>query len=847
MSAVCFKNAHEAILATGSKLTPGELREIQNEAEKIIRMRDSAVPPAEILAEVRKAAIEQVKSAKLQKAAAAFNFTKIQAHREAALTRASAKPWRYLQAMLDPAGRDVEEGFKRGVRVIEQGLRSKYLGGTRSRMLDADPTGALEKLYMSGTVDHEIARVLWTLNEKGNPAELVSKGLASDNAVRLAKILHETQAMSIRDAHKRLIPIEFTDMFVTSTSHDGVAIRAMGYDKWFETFKQTFDLKYRATPAEFETIAKDFYNHITAGVFPKTREDPQGFGYRSRSAMLTKERAFVPKSADLWYAYNTNFGVGNLRETFSRTMERRAKDIAMVDVFGTTPEANFWKIFQNVQKAIEGNPDLAKRFASKEASLRNLLHATVGLSDVPANETLSKYANVTRAVSRMSVYGGSLLSQPSDLALAASALRFNTFDAAGRTTERGYLSGIFDLIKGLTLKENKRAIQQLEYVSNEYIHAIGEATSQRRGLEGAVMRLQDLFFKINGQSWWTNRVRVQAEAINASDLAGWAGKSFDALPSNGRKMLAAHDIDANLWGVMRQGVERAPDGHDMLTARGVMNLDDRAFEQFKAKTGDTRSVNAIREDTADKLRAYLVDRMDEALNTPYYRERAILGQGTQAGTPAGELAKTATMVKSFPTAVLIRTLSRELHGYGTDNILKTMVNGQTGFGMAKLIAFASALGYISLSARDLLQGKNPRDPLDARTWGMALARGGALGFYGDLLFGAQEKSYTGNVVTAMLGPLLGGTVPDIFDLGVKATKLENRQDGDKLAATALRTVYRNIPGNNLFYIKPVIDYTVMYGIMDDLNPGYLRRVEKNFEKNTGSTFWAPPSERAFRY
>jgi hypothetical protein len=832
------------LLAAGSKLTTGTLREIQAEADKILRMRDAGVPAADIIVEVRRAAIKQVKSVKLQRAAASYNFTKIQAHREAAMTQVPTKPWRYLRAMLDPAGADIEDGFKRGVRVIEQGLRSKYLGGMRSRLLDLDPSGALEKLWASGVVDQEVSRVLWALNNKTDPSDLITKGLVSDNAVKIGRVLHEVQAMSIRDAHKRLIPIEFTDLFVTSTTHDGLAIKKAGFDTWFETFKQTFDLKYRATPEEVERVARDFYNHITAGVFPKNRDDPQGFGYRSRSVMLAHERAFVPKSADLWHAYNAEYGTGNLRETFSQTMTRRAKDIALVDVFGTTPEANFWKVFQDIQKALEDKPEIAKRFAAKEAGLRNLLHATVGLTDVPVNETLAKYGNIARAMSRMAVYGGSLLSQPSDLAIAASALRFQGFNGAGKAVERGFLSGIFDLMKGLTIAENKSAVRMLEYVSNEYIHAIGEAASAHRGPEGVVMRLQDKFFNINGQGWWTNRLRVQAEVITSNELASWAGRAFDKLPEGTQRLFQAHDITPEMWDVMRLGKETAEDGEQFLTARGVNGLTDSVFESFKSKTGDTREAGAIREDISDRLRAYLIDRLDEATSQPFYRERAILGQGAQAGTPIGELARTVAMTKSFPAAILVRTIARELHAYGVNNIYRAILNGETGYGLAQLFWFSTLLGYVSLSARDLLAGRSLRDPSDARTWGVSFARGGALGFYGDLIFGASEKSYSGNAVTAMMGPLLGGTVPDIFDLGVKLTKISDREDGDKLAANALRTVYRNVPGNNLLFIKPVIDYGLMYGLMESLSPGYLHRMEQNFEKNTGSTYWLPPSINA---
>jgi hypothetical protein len=47
---------------------------------------------------------------------------------------------------------------------------------------------------------------------------------------------------------------------------------------------------------------------------------------------------------------------------------------------------------------------------------------------------------------------------------------------------------------------------------------------------------------------------------------------------------------------------------------------------------------------------------------------------------------------------------------------------------------------------------------------------------------------------------------------------------------------------NLFYSRIVLDYLVLYQIQEALNPGYLRRMERQVEREQGQEFLLAPSE-----
>jgi hypothetical protein len=119
----------------------------------------------------------------------------------------------------------------------------------------------------------------------------------------------------------------------------------------------------------------------------------------------------------------------------------------------------------------------------------------------------------------------------------------------------------------------------------------------------------------------------------------------------------------------------------------------------------------------------------------------------------------------------------------------------------------------------------------------ALAQGGGLGIYGDFLFG--EYSRMGRTFTSSLaGPVIGNldTLTDLW------TRVRN---GDDVAAASFKALLDNTPFLNLYWIRPLLDYMVLFRIQESLNPGFLRRMEKRIERENGQSYILPPSQVAF--
>jgi hypothetical protein len=77
---------------------------------------------------------------------------------------------------------------------------------------------------------------------------------------------------------------------------------------------------------------------------------------------------------------------------------------------------------------------------------------------------------------------------------------------------------------------------------------------------------------------------------------------------------------------------------------------------------------------------------------------------------------------------------------------------------AYLITSTTMAGAMLMQTRDLLTGKDPRAMLDKdwyKFWGQAFLQGGALGIYGDFLYGINQTRYGSGPIEALAGPTIG--------------------------------------------------------------------------------------------
>ena len=802
----------EITKAAGRALSDEELKGLSDELTRRLRQR-RATNRAETLDEAVQAAAddyaqETAEAAIIEKRNAALNLKRRLEAVDKINATFAANPALGVESLIVGVN-NAARGSRLSVATEQRQLLAYYSAGFIS---DVEKQG-LWKVFISGQLDRDIARALWAIN-RAEPSAFRGPG----EAMQIAQAVAKWQDITRRDANAAGAWIKRLEGYITRQSHDSFKIRAAGYDAWKAEILPRLDMARTLDGAsDVEGFLKAVYQGLASGVHLKSGSEASGFaGPGNVARKASAERPLHFKDADAWMDYNARFGAGTLREAILNGMEMSAQTTGLMRVLGTNPQANLKRITDEVMGSISDPAAKAEFATAVRGRLHNQLMAVDGSMRIPVIHALARRSAAMRAVQNMAKLGGALFSQFSDLPIFASEMRYQ---GSG-----GYLSNIAEGLKGMMRgrgsAERRELAGMLGVFSDSMLGSVVTRFSPGDdGVPGTLTKLQQVFFRFNGMQWWTDSLRRAAYEAMSHRLALNAGEAWDALPDDMQRVLGLFEIGAKEW--------------DAIRAQGVVEV-----EGFIAPEGIAdRKI-------ADKLRSYFVDRAEFAVLQPDARTRATLLRSMQAGTVEGELWRFVLQFKSFTAAYTQKVLGREIYGRGAPvnaGLVKALRNGNGEvIGLAQLRLWTTAFGYLSMTAKDLAKGREPRNPIDPKTWLAAMVQGGGAGIYGDFLFGEVRNRFGGGFVSTLAGPTLG-TAEDIADLWGRL------REGDDTAAAAFKTLLSNTPFANLFYTRMALDYLFLHQISEWLNPGALKRMERRVERETGQQFLVRPSQNYVRW
>lgn len=711
-----------------------------------------------------------------------------------------------LRAMLT-GSIEARKGARASVAREQHILLDRYNGGLYTELERA----GVRELFASGAADQDVVRALRQLGQQQPNMAGISR-----EAQTIAKVVRKWQEVARTDANAAGAWIGKLDDWIVSQSHDRWKVERAGFQAWAADIGQRLDwprIEAEHGPIQDKALwLREVYTNIASGVQLKAQgaTNTTGFiGPRNVAKGMSQERVLHFRTADDWYAYNQAFGFGSLREAVFAGLRRSAQNTGIMRVLGTNPDAMFNRLVDEISQQLRrgGDEKAIRKFSEATAEqgwLRRRLAEVDGSVNIAVNHTAARVGAGVRAVQSMAKLGGATISSFGDIATYGSEMAFQ-----GRT----FLSGVTESLEGLTRGRPKAEARELLAEAGVFLDSMIAELSRAGTLDdsipGAMTRGLRLFFKANLLSWWTDTLRSSAALGMLHTLAGHRGKAFADLPERLRKVFNLYDIGEADWNVMRAGSIKALDGRDYLTRAGLP------------------------QDVGEKLSRYVSDRAYTAVLEPDADARAMMKMGTRPGTPLGEIDRFVMQFKSYGVGFARQVVGREIYGYGP----KAFEAGSMQ-GLAKLIVASTILGYASMTVKEMLKGKKPRDPETPGQWAAviqaAMVQGGGFGLYGDYLFG-QYSRFGGTSLESAAGPALG-TAADVLKLFHRA------KAGDDAAAAALRVAINNTPFINLFYTRPVLDYAILYEMQEALNPGALRRMEGRIKKESGQEYWLPPSE-----
>lgn len=653
--------------------------------------------------------------------------------------------WEGLSALL-VGSKHNRRGGRLSVDSLRQSITGHYLGGLMHDLESLGP--APLELFRSGQLDRQVAEALWSID---NPAASYA---GPGEAMQIAKALHKWQETARQAENAAGAWIGREPGYITRQTHSQGLMAKAGFEKWQAEIAPRLDwqrtgggkLEFAGT-AEREAWLREVYDNLVCGVHeltapanPLTQRATTG----SVAARASHERVLHFKSGGDWFEYNQLFGTGSLREGVIRGLTKSANDIALMRMLGPSPQANLESMITELTSIYRSRGDAAsiKKLRAYRKRLANQMKELDGSLNMEGNPDLAAIGRNVRAIESMAKLGGAVLSGFSDIPLAGMEFVYqgrNFFAATGEF--------LASFVRGRGTEEQRAILAQCGVFFDSMA---GSLAARFSGQErpGAMAAMMNLFFRLNGLSWWTDAAKKSATLMMAHDLAGLRGSSWAELSPRRRRVLSLYDLDEGQWDLLRQGRMQAADGREYFTPEAAFDAPEAGIRKYLTDQGALVSKERIaefREEMAQKLRAYYRDRVQYAVLEPDARIGAILHQGTAAGTPAGEALRFATQFKSFPVVFLQRIFGREIYGRAHDTLGKGL--GQTFIpaggelsGMAGMIIMTSLFGYLSMCAKQLASGRSLRDFTESpeafrKVAIAAMVQGGGLGIYGDFLFG----------------------------------------------------------------------------------------------------------------
>jgi len=829
----CFEKVNEA---EGSPLSATELDALEDAITartRYVMIRDGLSEPDARLKAGQEVAEQIEMAAFVEKRNAAMNAAKrlervgwVQQHfgNNVALG---------IESMLVGTQR-AKQGARLSVASVQESLKAQYFAGF-THDLEASGHGAL---FASGAMDRDVAKALYLIRRDG--ADL--SGVPAE-AVEIARIVGKWQEVTRLDANRAGAWIGQRDDYITRQSHVPEKVRGGGteadFKAWADVARQTFDLPQMQAlsgAADPDDMLRGLWTNLASGNHLKAAPDDVASGFKGPANIakkLSQSRSVIFKSADDWFDYNQQFGSGNLRESVLQGLERSAQSTGIMQMLGTNPAAMVNAIKDDLMLSAKdaGNVEAATKLSEAGGKLDRYLSAVDGSMNIAGNAMWARRSANVRSWESLSKLGGMLLSQLNDVAVYGSGARYQG---------RGFFSGMAEAVGGLgrdlSAPERRELAASLGVVLDNMAGELGRVGSFNEA--GSMSRVMSTFMKWNGSQWWTSRMRTSAAFGMSHHMALQAGKTFGEIGGEYQRVLSLYGIGEAEWNVIRQTAEQHVDGKAYIVPEALRTVDEKALREFAGASATEGEIARARREIEDKLRTYYVDQTSTLALEPDQKTRAIVLQGTRPGTWTGEFMRFAMQFKSFTGAYTQRILGREVYGrgYEGDSLIGALRNGNGEFqGLARIIAMSTLLGYASMSLKDVAKGKTPRDPTEdgqaLKVMLAAMVQGGGAGVYGDFLFGAANRMGSGTV-ESLAGPVIS-SAGRIVDLYHKALA------GDDVSARAFGEVLNNTPFMNLFYVRPVLNYMVLYQIQDLLSPGYLRRMQRDAEKNGQQWLIAP--------
>jgi hypothetical protein len=598
-----------------------------------------------------------------------------------------------------------------------------------------------------------------------------------------------------------------------ATHHDSRKVAEAGFEAWWAAERPRWDLERMVDEQTNQPFTEAGLLEAARAVHATIASDgaldrvPGSVGRQSFANKLGQHRFIHYKSYADWKASQEQFGAGTAFDALVGEVKGMARAIAAMEILGPNPEAGI----RYVQDRVVGDPQLFEpgQLRKRDQSAKNakvvqrLWDEYTGALRQPEGRTLAIAFSTYRGLASASKLGSAPLTAISDVGYGTATRAFNGLPTAGI---------VRDYVRLLADPEYRLAAAYLSFVPEVWTNAVA---AQSRFLAEELTgefgrRVSDGVLRASGLSAITEAGRQGHGLVTFIHTTLVRHQSYAELEPAWRAALQRYRIGETEWDAIRSSAtEKLPNGLDLLTP---------------ATIGDGEHKNRFLEMAHNE--------QDFAVPVPDLETRSLLNANVRKGTWLGELVRSSPlMFRTFTISSLMRHGGRmvEQNGFG----------GKVGYLLAVVVP-VTIMGTLAQQLTEVGNGRDPRSmdpatPEGRRLWGQGMLKGGALSLLGDLAGLTASDKYM-SVGQYALGPLIG-------DLDAA------RQAGFGIAAGKPRAKWQlarvakaNIPGQNVWYARLVLDRLLADQIQRQIDPAYddsWRAMERRAGEQGQQFYWRP--------
>jgi hypothetical protein len=489
-------------------------------------------------------------------------------------------------------------GSRASANAAQSALFRRYIGGVQGELEAAGLFDVLRR----GELDRDVFRAMRSLSDE--------KALRSipEQAVEIAKILDKWQEVARIEANRAGAWIGKLDDYGLRQAHSADRIMKAGEAKWKADILPKLDTARMfpdGPPEDMDAWLHETFLNIVTGVRdgdPAAAKMAAFKGPGNLAKKASQERVLHFKNADDAFDYNTDYGMGNIRETFITGMHRMAESTGLMQVLGTNPEYNLNAIVDAVRSRLSrSDPAALQKFENATRSgkrIENAYREISGQTRRAASQNLAAVGQGVRVWNTLTGLGGAVISAVTDVPVRASLLRYQG-QSYLHQLGKGLIDPLTRLTDSLDSADRKAVLAASGYFNEIALGNLAARFSPDDTVPGALNKATNTFFKWNLLAQWTDSMRRSTLEAMSHYWGSIAEKSWAQLSDRNRAALERFRIGEQEWAVISNGTTEA-DGQRFMTPQAVRELPARLLTPLAADR-----INALKVGLAERIQRRL--------------------------------------------------------------------------------------------------------------------------------------------------------------------------------------------------------------------------------------------------